>query len=605
MAQREWLADETRVPSVGGTASCTAEEQLDLVDDLLLRAADAREDFLTFFEFVMREEITSRPVKAAPHQRVILKFVQDHDRCVLMLPVGHSKSFVLVAYTLWSLGRNPSLRGAIVSATQGQAEKMVRMVRDYIESSMELHLVFPGLSRSPRSGDHWTQTELVVARPAGIRDPSLIAFGMDGAIGGSRLNWVIVDDMLNAENTRTKEAREKVGKWIKTSVEDRMDPTMSKFVFSNTPWHPDDLVMRTIKAGWATLKMNARGLIWVRDDVERVLAWERENERRAALGEYGLDFEPWDSDELVPAVELDKPKMNPVDLAATPLVLAAHAGVPDAERTLWSDRINHVQLEAIRRRSGNAQAFNQSYMCECIPETSWCKEEWIEASKSLARELGHLGMTSAYQQAYVSAIARKLARQMGFPLDGLGGPYPCFTGLDPAFTKEDKGDDSAFFTYCALPTGHRLILDIEIGKWDVPTLVEMLIRKWRAFNSILTVENNGAQRAIRQVALRKQVTLPVKALETGRNKSHPEYGIASVFAEVENGAWLIPNDKFGQVHPHVQTWVDGLMFYQPSAHTADALMAMWFAREQARKLGMLGGGQNGADLAGLGGFNDR
>ena len=58
---------------------------------LLLRAAEAREDLVAFFEFVMREEKGQRRVKCAPHQRVLLKFLHDHDRPVIMLPVGHAK----------------------------------------------------------------------------------------------------------------------------------------------------------------------------------------------------------------------------------------------------------------------------------------------------------------------------------------------------------------------------------------------------------------------------------------------------------------------------------------------------------------------------------
>ena len=76
----------------------------------------------------------------------------------------------------------------------------------------------------------------------------------------------------------------------------------------------------------------------------------------------------------------------------------------------------------------------------------------------------------------------------------------------------------------------------------------------------------------------------------------------SIFPEIENGAWLIPTDRFGAVHPMVQKWIDGMVYYVPDKHTSDSLMAMFFAREQARKLGMLSGGATtgvnggGADL---------
>jgi hypothetical protein len=105
--------------------NATADDSDDVAalrDLLFLKAADAREDLTKFFDFVMREERSNLPITTSPHQRVILKFIQDHYRCVLILPVGHSKTFCLVAYTLWMLGRNTSLRGAAVSAVQGQSE---------------------------------------------------------------------------------------------------------------------------------------------------------------------------------------------------------------------------------------------------------------------------------------------------------------------------------------------------------------------------------------------------------------------------------------------------------------------------------------------------
>ena len=53
-----------------------------------------------------------------------------------------------------------------------QAMKPLGMVKDYIESSPHLRLVFPHLRRSPRRADPWMMTEFTVDRPMGIRDPS-------------------------------------------------------------------------------------------------------------------------------------------------------------------------------------------------------------------------------------------------------------------------------------------------------------------------------------------------------------------------------------------------------------------------------------------------
>ncbi len=570
----------------GGDFLERGQNKQDMIDArkvLFMRAADAREDLVKFFEFVMREEKTKRKVKAAPHQRVAFKFMTEHVRAVLMMPVGHSKTFMLAAYTLWSLGRNPSMRGAIVSATQGQAEKVVAMVRDYILTSPELRMVFPDLVPSDRKGDHWTQTSLVIKRPAGIRDASLVAFGMDGATPGSRLEWVIVDDMLNAENTRTKDGRDKVKSWIESSVVSRLEVGGEKLLFSNTPWHPEDLVCSLQKGGWATLKMDVAGYIHVYDDVEG----------RRTAEEEGREFEPWDSDELRPAYP-DSVETSEMYAACR---LVAHDPDPRHQTTLWPARMNRRDMGASRRQANDRQAWLRNYMCQAMDDSAaWCKEEDINLCKALARKVGHHAMQGGYDAQYINRIVLKLAKPG--EQSSIGGPYQVFIGVDLAFSERDKSDDTAFFTFVPLPSGHRLILDIEIGKWPTTRIMEMVLEKNRQYNNaIVTVENNGAQRTIRDFVLKNNVSAPIKAFTTGKNKANPDYGLPSIFVEVANGAWLIPNDKTGTVHPHVQKWIDGLRQYVPSHHTSDALMAMFFAREQARKFGMLSGG-------GTGGMND-
>jgi len=51
-----------------------------------------------------------------------------------------------------------------------------------------------------------------------IRDPSLVAVGADGALPGSRLAWIVVDDILDRENTSTPQAREKVHEFFDSTV---------------------------------------------------------------------------------------------------------------------------------------------------------------------------------------------------------------------------------------------------------------------------------------------------------------------------------------------------------------------------------------------------
>ncbi len=190
--------------------------------------------------------------------------------------------------------------------------------------------------------------------------------------------------------------------------------------------------------------------------------------------------------------------------------------------------------------------------------------DWVEMCKALGREMGVKSM------------------QHDFKKDGC----LCFTGLDLAVSPEDSADDVAFFTFAVLPSGHRLILDIHVGKIPGPAILDYIDDLVRRYDTTVRVENNGAQDFVLQFMRERSASAPIKAHTTGRAKAHPEHGVPGIFVDMNNGAWIIPNDR-GTVHPNIQRWIDGCIYYVPSHHTDDTLMACYFAREQAKEWGQL------------------
>lgn len=537
-----WRVGAFRVQARGmSSADVDAEDEELLIAALTERADAARSSVPAFFDFVMRHEKTNEPLVCAPHQRLVFEFVTRHPRCVVRMPVGTSKTYLMSALTMHLLGEDPTSRGCFVSATQGQAMKPVSMVRDYIEASHELHWVFPKLAQSPRKTDPWTQEMITVERPAGIRDPSLRAVGLDGAIDGSRLNWIVVDDILNRENTSTKASREKVFEWFDSSVLSRIDPDGGRIVVTNTPWHLDDLTYRLERAGWPTLTMSVTGDITL------------------------ANCDDFDSDEIVPS-----PKPGEVYRLAAHREPVNDLGVVIEETApLWPDRYSWAEIRSLRESSGHAlQKFNQLYMCVCrAEETAKCKVEWIEACKDRGRGLA------------------PVARYTGSNLT--------ITGVDLAVGKGAQYDMTAFFTFEQLEDGRRKILDVEFGQYDAPTIVSKLIAKAEAYHSLVMVENNAAQDYIRQFVLAKNASVPVKAHTTGRNRAHPEYGIEGLFIELQNAAWVIPCSASGAMSAGIARWVEECLYYRPEKHPGDVLMASWLAVELARQMGYAAGAKKG------------
>jgi hypothetical protein len=411
------------------------EEARDLlIAELAERAARAREDPVAFFEFVMREQTTRRPIKCVPHQKVGIEFMTHHDRSVNMWPIGTAKTYTLAGMSLFKMGQDNTLRGAVVSATQAQAAKIVSVCSDYIgdgsedaHPSAELKLVFPNMRPSRRRKDKWTQTAITIDRPPGIPDATLLAVGIDGGLPGARLNWVIIDDLLNRENTNTKAQRDKVYTWLDSTVLNRLDPDNAWVVVNNTAWHPDDLVHRLEKMGWATLRMDVLGDIRVQDDAE----WMRQGRK------------PWNSSELRPR------SLHPNEDAYR---LRAHDPDPKNEKPLWPERYSAHHIETVLRVIHLPVEFNRGYMLTCRDDgTSMCKAEYPERAKQMGIDAGYHRPVSLYR-----------------------GPNPTFTGLDLAVSPGEENDETAFFTFEVLPDGVRKLLDIEFGQWPGPEILKKL-----------------------------------------------------------------------------------------------------------------------------------
>ena len=172
----------------------------------------ARKSSAEFCRFVLRDEETGKRIENAPYHDEWHGMLAKDDRIVL---TGHIESgktqSISIGYALWRLGNNPNLRICIVSATEKQAKKILESIRGYIERSADMRAVFPKLEK----GEEWTETAITVKRDTVIRDPSVQCIGYGGTILGARIDLLIVDDLVEWSNYRTKYQREKLIAWYR------------------------------------------------------------------------------------------------------------------------------------------------------------------------------------------------------------------------------------------------------------------------------------------------------------------------------------------------------------------------------------------------------
>jgi hypothetical protein len=205
----------------------------------MLRIDTARKDPNEFVEFVMRDDETEQPVRQAPIHEQFQSLASRYPRLILWSCVEAGKTTQLaVARVLFELGRNPNLRIAIVSQTFKQATKTLQQITKYIEESAELRATFP-LKLMQASA-----TQILVERTSRARDPSVQVSSVGtGSILGSRLDLVILDDILTFENTRTPEARQHTLDWLNSTLFGRLTRNARVWAIGNA-YHPEDAYHR-------------------------------------------------------------------------------------------------------------------------------------------------------------------------------------------------------------------------------------------------------------------------------------------------------------------------------------------------------------------------
>jgi hypothetical protein len=467
-----------------------------------LQVWESRRNCAAFVEYALSSERDGTALTNGDHHNEWHEFFDTHDRAVLLAPVEHAKSsHIGVGRVLHTLGRNPNARLALISNSADMAEKLLKGVRENIESNPKVRRVFPGLRPSQDKSHPWNASQITVQRTTIARDPSVQALGVGGPIVGSRLDGIVLDDVLNFENTRTDEQMQKMLSWYETTVMTRA--TDGAFIHViGTPWHPRDLL--------------------------------HELERRPVFTSrrYSAILNPDDPQEQ---------------------------WIP-----LWPEQFSRERLIKIYNET-TATNFSRKYLCRAIAvESQRFRQEWIDAC---------LRNGKPYRR---------------FPLGPLrtqnGSPLVHFTGVDLAMGKNEKSDLSVIFTIAIDQRGRKIVVDIQSGRWAAPELIDKIRAVHQLYNSQVLIEDNGAQAFLLQFAA--DLGVPAKPFTTtSKNKYDERYGVESLAIEVRNGEWVFPSG-YEPIASELHMLFGEMLTYSPQGHTGDRLMAMWFAREGARHMGM-------------------
>ena len=161
-----------------------------------------------------------------------------------------------IVWTIYKMIKNPNIQLGVVSDTGPQAIHFVSEVKMQIERNKLLTILYPHL----RPGKLWRDNEFTIIGVTEIQKGATVtAFGYGGATG-YEFNEIIVDDVVDFENSRTKYQRDKLEDWIGMSLRPMLK-SRGVIHWSGTRYHDDDQYGRLLRQGILTNKDTHKAIL--------------------------------------------------------------------------------------------------------------------------------------------------------------------------------------------------------------------------------------------------------------------------------------------------------------------------------------------------------
>jgi len=204
------------------------------------------------------------------HQKAWISHIEGHPVTAIFCPPASGKTTLLLEYILYRLCANRELRFMIVCSNQVESRKRVdllaQMLTDHhlYESNGRPSVVadFGPFAPAPgeRSRPPWTRDYFSIKRSSVEKDYTIQGVGLRGKLYGSRLDFVMLDDVV--EDYVPEPERERIISWLLGRVQSRL-PADGKIAMLATRVHEQDLYASFLDdsnewtATWAKLQTAA------------------------------------------------------------------------------------------------------------------------------------------------------------------------------------------------------------------------------------------------------------------------------------------------------------------------------------------------------------
>ena len=471
----------------------------------------------------------------------------------IALPRGFGKTnHLAIAYPLWEMARNHSVRILLVSSTGELSRKSLSSVIDHIERNeryQQWSKVLDGnrLGVVPRRrvrqnrDEHWSADSIVIARDdVALRDSTIQAVGLFGSILSRRADIIILDDVVTQENAATEDQRRKVKEWFRTTLLPVLVPGGRVICLGNT-WHMDDLMNELLKDPQFQVKKRVPAIL---HEASRQDLWQE-----------------WAN------IHLDESITAEEKVAKANAYRAEHKiEMDEGIELLWPKRFPYEDLYL--KRVADPFSFARMYMCDpsIRPNQKFFEKDIAAALKKGEALMLQDDAPTAYDVDMTTA------------------------GLDLAVATESWNDDTVLLTLDrvlygskdgTIKTGDFVLRNIRRGKFSPKQTCDMVLLNDAIIQPLATrVETNGFQEMMYR-DLGDSGAL-VTSYKTGGEKNDSAVGVNSLSVLLEQGRLILPNSPNDARTRQLVSQLVNEMRAFPDGHTGDALMALWFAFSEMR-----------------------
>jgi phage terminase large subunit-like protein len=189
------------------------------------------------------------------HLREASRFAERHERGIILAPRGHAKTTLFLYRAARLIGASAGRRRlGILTAVDDDAEARSRAVRDLVEHP-RFGEVFPW-AQAGVEGRPWTDAAWSTRGVDLGKDFTCLAMSLGSVRAGPRLDELLADDPVGAQENATAAGRAKALETYLTVVDPMLAPG-GKRIFLGTRWHEDDIYAELIRKGWLSLTRKA------------------------------------------------------------------------------------------------------------------------------------------------------------------------------------------------------------------------------------------------------------------------------------------------------------------------------------------------------------